>query len=195
MPKRLLREHGHRDNYVMWFGQFPILGDPDYARQALLAMDRWLANVEKDGSDKTLAQKIVVDRPRDIQDRCSQIPGLQLIPGPKGRQLCEVDIVRTALGTPRTMAGGDDTGDVNACQLKPLRRADYTMTFSDEQWAALTRAFPAGVCDWSKPGIGQQRTIAWQTYQDRSGRVIYGGRKLGPVPPRSGGGWASPAFR
>ena len=59
----------------------------------------------------------------------------------------------------------------------------------------LQAAFPSGVCDWSEPGIGQQPTIAWQTYQDRKGRVIYGGRPLGPAPARSGGGWASDTFR
>jgi hypothetical protein len=195
MPKRLLREHGQRRNYVMWFGQFPILGDPDYARQALLAMDRWLARVEKDDSSKPLAEKIIDDKPSDLQDRCSQIPGLELVALPGFGKICELDLVRTALGTPRTMAGGDDTGDVNACRLEPLRRSHYGAAFTDAQWAQMQQAFPGGVCDWTKPGIGQQRTIAWQTYQDRAGRVIYGGRKLGQPPARSGGGWASAAFR
>ncbi len=191
MPKRLLREHGHRRNYVMWFGHFPILGDPDWARRSLIAMDRWLARVEKDDSDKSLPRKIIDNKPSNLNDRCSQIPGLELVALPGLGKVCELDLVRTALGTPRTMAGGDDTGDVNACQLKPLTRSDYGVTFTDEQWTALQRAFPTGVCDWTKPGIGQQRTIAWQTYQDRKGRVVYGGRRLGPPPARSGGGWSS----
>src|SRR5690242_18112576 len=28
---------------------------------------------------------------------------------------------------------------------------------------------PAGVCDWTKPGGGQQQTIGWQTYADGPG--------------------------
>jgi hypothetical protein len=40
-------------------------------------------------------------------------------------------------------------------------------------------------------GVEQQATIPWQTYQDRRGSVIYGGRSLGRAPKRSGGGWAS----
>jgi hypothetical protein len=40
------------------------------------------------------------------------------------------------------------------------------------------------VCDFSKRGVDQQGTIPWQTYQKASGKVIYGGRPLGP-PPRS----------
>jgi hypothetical protein len=66
--------------------------------------------------------------------------------------------------------------------------------FTDAQWATLEKAFPTGVCDWSRPGVEQQATIPWQTYQDRRGRVIYGGRSLGRAPKRSGGGWASRSF-
>jgi hypothetical protein len=43
---------------------------------------------------------------------------------------------------------------------------------------------PTGVCDWSKPGVGQGHNVPWPTYQDAHGNVIYGGRPMGP-PPRS----------
>ena len=81
------------------------------------------------------------------------------------------------------MAGGDDYNDIVKCQLKPLDRADYDgVTFTDEQWAQLQSAFPDGVCDWTKPGVGQQRNLSWLTYQDARGRVIYGGRPMRPAP-------------
>ena len=85
-------------------------------------------------------------------------------------------------GTPRTVAGDAITTDANKCQLKPLdRNADYgPMPFTDAQWAQMQAIFPSGVCDYSKPGVEQQGTIPWQTYQDRHGNVIYGGRPLGP---------------
>jgi hypothetical protein len=56
------------------------------------------------------------------------------------------------------------------------------------------RVFPAGVRDWTKPGIDQQNTVPWQTYQTSDGSVIYGGRPLGPAPKDSGSGWTSPSF-
>ena len=61
---------------------------------------------------------------------------------------------------------------------------------------ALEKAFPTGVCDFSKPGVGQQPTIPWQTYQNDSegGAVAYGGKALGAAPAGSGEGWTSPAF-
>jgi hypothetical protein len=35
-----------------------------------------------------------------------------------------------------------------------MRQADYySITFTDQQWAALESAFPSGVCDWSMSGV------------------------------------------
>ena len=68
-------------------------------------------------------------------------------------------------------------------QLKPLTRADYPgITFTDAQWAQLQKTFPNGVCDFSKRAVDQQPTIPWLTYQDARGRVVYGGKALGPPP-------------
>ena len=80
------------------------------------------------------------------------------------------------------MAGGPDTEDVMQCALKPLRRDDYPVSFSDEQWSRLQQAFPTGVCDYSKPGVDQNGAVSWLTYQDRRGRVVYGGKPLGRRP-------------
>jgi hypothetical protein len=33
----------------------------------------------------------------------------------------------------------------------------------------------ANKCDYSHPGVSQQGTIPWQTYQTNNGNVIYGG--------------------
>ncbi|EHN10956.1 hypothetical protein PAI11_21850 [Patulibacter medicamentivorans] len=180
---RMQQRLGHLPgNYVMWFGLFPVFGDPSYAKQALVAMDGWLANVERDRRSAPLARKIVDDRPADLQDRCSQIPGLDLVTLPGVGKVCENRVLQTALETPRSVAGDGPAGDVLECAKKPLRRQDYPAALSDEQWARLQRTFPTGVCDWSKPGVGQQPTVTWQTYQDAAGRVIYGGRPMGPAP-------------
>ena len=41
------------------------------------------------------------------------------------------------------------------CRLKPIKPADYTVTFTPSQWAGLQAIFPGGVCDYSKPGFDQ----------------------------------------
>ncbi len=194
---RLEREHGHFKNHVIWFGHVPLVGDAGYESEAILAIDRWLAAVEKDGSRKPLAKKIVAKRPDDIQDRCSQIPGVESAVVPGVGRVCENDQVQTRYGTPATVAGESIATDTNKCHLKPLRRADYyPIGFTDEQWAQLEQTFPTGVCDWSRLGVSQQDTIPWQTYQlDAAGKqVIYGGRALGRSPSGSGAGWTSRSF-
>ena len=40
--ERLLADQGHTDNRVMWFGPTPLIGSPDWANEALVAMDSWL---------------------------------------------------------------------------------------------------------------------------------------------------------
>jgi hypothetical protein len=75
------------------------------------------------------------------------------------------------------------TNDTIKCDLRPLVRADYLpVTFTDAQWAELVRAFPQGVCDYSQPGVDRVATQPWLSYQDASGRVVYGGRPLGAEP-------------
>ena len=192
---RLEREHGTYANHVIWFGAVPLMGDPNYATEGMLAMDRWLAGVESDQGTGSLASKVIRNRPADVKDRCSQIEGLELVSLPGVGPICELKDVQTRYGTPRTVAGEGIETDVNKCTLKPLRRLDYyPITFTDSQWQRLVQAFPTGVCDWSRPGVDQAGAIPWQTYQDGSGNVIYGGRPLGPAPAGSGGGWTSAAF-
>ena len=74
-------------------------------------------------------------------------------------------------------AGGPVTNDVLKCQLKPLSRVDYNVTFTDEQWARLQATFPSGVCDYSKRGVKQAKPRPWLTFADGPG-----GRPLGQLP-------------
>ncbi len=196
--ERLQRDQGHTDNRVMWFGDAPLIGDVRWATEAFLAMDRWLAAVEADRGAAPLRAKIVEDKPADITDRCQNVPGVEMTTLPGGEQVCGQPELQTRLSTPRQVAGDDTANDRVACQLRPLDRADYDfmlVPFTDEQWATLEAIFPKGVCDWSKPGQGQGPAETWLTYSDENGDVVYGGRNLPPVPPSSGTGWASPAFR
>ena len=59
--------------------------------------------------------------------------------------------------------------DVVKCQLKPITQSDYKVTFTPEELGRLRPVFPAGVCDWSKPGAEQQKLAGtWQTFVPRS---------------------------
>jgi hypothetical protein len=54
------------------------------------------------------------------------------------------------------VAGAPLTNDIAKCQLKPVNFAEYKVTFTDAQKARMKAVFPAGVCDFSKPGVGQR---------------------------------------
>ena len=50
-------------------------------------------------------------------------------------------------------------------QRRMPRRGDYSVTFTDAQWARLLEIFPDGVCDWNRRGIGHDRLAGtWQSY-------------------------------
>ncbi len=89
--------------------------------------------------------------------------------------MCDA-IYRTFTDT-RVAAGEPAASDVMKCQLKPLRRADYKVTFTDAEWTALQLVFPSGVCDFSKPGVDQVTPEPWQTFADGPG-----GRPLPAAP-------------
>jgi hypothetical protein len=172
---RLLRNFGTAANQVLWRGQVALLGDPSFAVDAVFAVDRWLGRVDADERDVSLPQKIIEDKPGDIADRCTDGAGVELM-----SWICDITVA--SYGTPRFAADEPLTDDVLKCQLQPLRRDDYTVAFTDDQWKRLKEAFPSGVCNYGKPGVLQQGAESWLTYQDAQGDVIYGGRPLGPAP-------------
>jgi hypothetical protein len=188
---RLLREHGHHDNHLIWEGPVALLGDAVCDVNSFNAMDRWLAAVEQDTSAQSVADKVVTNKPEDLTDACFNGTGQQLLSTTCGQAVVGV------YGTPRTAAGDAITTDNNKCQLKPLSRSDNysAIDFTDEQWARMEVLFPDGVCDFSKLGQSQQPTIPWLAYQNGQGDVIYGGTEMPAVPAASGSGWASPAFQ
>jgi hypothetical protein len=198
MRARLEHAEGHFPlNHAIWFGQTPLIGDPRYTTEGLLAMDHWLSAVESDNRSISLEEKVAQDRPTDVHDKCSSVEGVELVSLPGVGPVCQLPLAETKFSTPRVIAGEEISTDKQKCQLKPLAQSDYyPIQFNAEQWAQLQKAFPAGVCDFSKPGASQQGTVPWQTYQRDAGgaNVIYGGVPLGRAPARSGEGWTSASF-
>lgn len=177
MRARLDAAHGNHANQVIWLTTAYNTGfepDPVMQEQAFALMNTWLDAVEADPGSASFAQKVVSDKPAGAVDRCTTAAGVA------------IPCVILPSGQARLGAGEPITNDIWACQLKPLTPADFagptTVTFTSAEWAELQKAFPAGVCDWSKPGIDQQPAEPWQTYQNAQGQPIYGGRPLGPAP-------------
>jgi hypothetical protein len=160
---RMIAANGHADNHVFWTSPPPTLS-------TLVEIDRWLAAVEADQSAGPLEEKIVRNKPADVATACWV--GASMI---VDQSVC--DAIYPYYREPRTVAGDSPTIYTMKCQLKPLTRSDYPVSFTDAQWATLQSTFPEGVCDFSKPGVGFEPTVAWLTYAAGPG-----GRPLGEPP-------------
>jgi hypothetical protein len=175
---RLQRANGSSNNQVIWFNS----GSESEAHDA---MDAWLTAVEADKGSSSRAQKLLANKPASLIDRCGTQPGT-------GKTMLEC--TGSPDGATRMAAGEDITNDNLSCQLKPLARTAYSVTFTDPEWAQLVAAFPAGVCDYSKPGLGQQSTIAWQRYIRPDGTVVVGGEPIPTAPENNDGGFSARGF-
>lgn len=188
---RLEKAHGNYNNHVIYGGILALVADPKCLEVSFSDMDRWLTQVEKDNSAVPLAAKLTRNKPADIKDSCMNGVG-----GIDRSKLCSTTLLPVHR-TPRMVAGDSMTTYANKCQLKPLNISDYgnKVRFTDTQLQRLKAVFPDGVCDYTKAPVGFSQTEAWLSYQDRQGRVIYGGQPLPSVSSKSARGWASAAFQ
>jgi hypothetical protein len=186
---RLYNANQNYNNQVMYGGAVELLGDATCLLKALQGVETWLNNIDADNTSKTLAQKVVADKPASVVDSCFD-SNSNLQPG-----MCSSSVI-PVYQTPRMVAGDSAAQDTLKCQLKPLNQSDNygPVPFTSAQWATMQQIFPSGVCDFTKPGVDKVNTIPWMTYQNADGSVITGGKPLPPVPQNSGGGWADPVF-
>jgi Tannase-like family of unknown function (DUF6351) len=168
--QRLVNANGHADNMVMWSGVFGPRASQ--LTQAFLQMAAWLDNITADTSDASIADKVVRNKPAALTDGCwtgttapfSFIVEPQFLGGP-GTSACN-DLYPGYL-FPRSMAGMPLRNDVVKCHLRPLDLADYAVTLTPAEQARLRRMFPAGVCDYTRPGFEQQDLLdTWLIYVD-----------------------------
>lgn len=162
VEERLRARHGNADNHAIWQG-----ADTEVAFDTV---DDWLTGVERDRSAATLPRKLLRARPATAVDSCF-IDGKQVFDAQACRRAWPV------FAEARFAAGAPVRTDIVACTRKAPARGDYRVAFTDAQWQRLRTAFPTGVCDWSRPGVGQVPSQPWMTFTSGPG-----GRPLGPAP-------------
>lgn len=130
----------------------------------LAEMDQWLTAITADPSHRPLQVKVRMDKPANLTDGCflnGTFVHETLTYG--GHGACETQF--PAFADPRLVAGEPLAENVLKCQLQPLDFADYPVTFTPQEQAELRSAFPTGVCDYQRPGVGQQRPLGtWLSY-------------------------------
>lgn len=151
-------------NLAIWTRTLPsgaslldaMSGSVSVGVQLIGAVDEWATAVRADTSDASQVEKLARHRPASANDACfsedgtviESGAGLYDRPGP-----C-VDPFPVK-GDPRTAAGQDRRNDIVKCALAPVSEATYDVAFTDAQRSRLAAVFPQGVCDWTRPGIGQ----------------------------------------
>ena len=154
---RLQRANGRADNQVIWIApprDRNQAGVVDLASLSLDTMNQWLDAIAADPTPLS-TDKVVRHKPAAATDACWDASGRKIAETASfdGKGTCNT--LYPVHGEPRMAAGAPLANDVVKCQLKPIDFAEYKATFSDAQKARMKAIFSAGVCDFSKPGVGQ----------------------------------------
>ena len=163
---RITAEAGNANNQALWrFARTGLAPPGTMATDAFLAMDQWLTTLKADTSSSTLEAKVRSARPASTADFCLLPSDTTQTVKVTSQATCDADPFLKPSLSPRQVAGGPRREDVLKCQLKPLVRTDYPAgTYTDAQWTRLQAAFTTGVCDWSKPGVGQTTAVSPLTF-------------------------------
>ncbi|GAB3450808.1 DUF6351 family protein [Actinophytocola sediminis] len=158
---RLAAANGDADNQVFLVednvhGGFSL--NSPTLRAALSSMDEWLTALADDDSARPDHQRVVRARPAELTDAC-------WTPGADSRKIVQPITADNAgecgrlfptYATARLVAGAPLADDVVTCHRKRIDWRDYEVDFTRAERARLRDIFRSGVCDWSRPGIGQR---------------------------------------
>jgi len=135
---------------------------------ALNGIDKWIMAIKADKSTKTPTEKVVANKPADLVDACyAAKEGFLVTAIEKVTDMAKCATIFPQFSHPRVVAGGPTTDDVFKCQLKPIDAKDYKTAPTADQMSKLQAAFPQGVCDYTKPGVGQtQKIVTWAMFKD-----------------------------
>jgi len=167
MRARLLKYNGSAANHVMLtaasYGRVQTdtrtAGSPltRMSGEALAQLDRWLTAVANDKSNEPLARKVAAHKPANLVDACyPAVSGALIGATEKVTDMARCKALFPFAADARLAAGAPPSDDVFKCALKPVDAKDYKPALTADQLAQLARIFPEGVCDYAKPGVGQE---------------------------------------
>ena len=179
---------GNHGNQVIWrygTGLLPATAAQATAvtLQSFLTMDTWLSQLNVSSPKPTLNSvrtqaDVNAARPPEAVDLCYLTGDTNFTNPVTDTALCDADPRLAMHSSPRQVAGGSLTENILKCQLKPIDPADHAPAVLDaSQLARLNAVFPNGVCDWTKPGVGQQEATSPLTFAAGPG-----GQPLPPAP-------------
>jgi hypothetical protein len=179
---RLDAEAGDHDNQVIWrYGTGLLPATPAQfaavTTMSFLTMDTWLKNLMTQApksfvNDEHTHAQVVAAKPAEAVDFCFLTGDVNFAAPVTDQAACDADARLAYFTSPHQVAGGPQQENILKCQLKPIDFSEYTgVTFSAGQQARLNAVFPSGVCDWTKPGVGQQDPVGPLIYTAGPGGV------------------------
>jgi hypothetical protein len=179
---RLDAEVGDHDNQVIWrYGTGLLPSTPAQVAavttKSFLTMDTWLTNLMTQApktfiNDEHTHAQVVTAKPPEAVDFCFLTGDVNFETPVFDQDTCDADARLAYYTSPHQVAGGPQQENILKCQLKPIDFGEYTgVTFTADQQARLNAVFPNGVCDWSKPGVGQQDPVGPLIYTAGPGGV------------------------
>jgi hypothetical protein len=167
--ERLAQANGDARNHVMWRGMPSTTSGAQYVRgQAWSVFTQWMDAIASDTTTQSQRDKAISRKPAAAADGCfarSTTP--QFIAETQtwsSSSNTQCNAQWPSYSYPRKGAGAELAASKLKCQLKPLNRVDYAVSFTDSEFARLNAIFPGGVCDWSKPGANQTATVPYSAY-------------------------------
>jgi hypothetical protein len=160
---RLEKANGRSDNHVIWVGPprdraraqaTEQTGRVDLAATSLATMTAWLDAIAADPAPAS-ADKVVKHKPKDAVDGCWDEQGNKIVERATFDGKGKCNTLYPVHSEPRLVAGAPLTNDIVKCQLKRVDVSAYKVSFSDAQKKRLQQIYPDGVCDYTKPGVGQ----------------------------------------
>lgn len=165
MRARLIKANGSAANQVI------IASQPTADQVAasyvyeLGAMDRWLTAIGNDHSRRGARAKVIADKPADLGDGCYLSASQRILEPLTNPATGRCGALYPVGSNTQLVAGQKASQDVLKCRLRPLRWSAYPVAFTRAEKRQLRLAFPTGVCDYDRRGVGQQRPRGtWLTY-------------------------------
>jgi hypothetical protein len=154
LKARMQKSNGNTDNLVTVMtaegtgrgaGSFIQIVELKY----LTYLDQWLTAIQNDKRNIAQAIKVRENRPAEMRDACYLDQYSRITDWATCEKLMPYS------HHPRFAAGGPVTADVFKCTTKPVTASDYKVAPTAAQLNTLREVFPSGVCDYTKPGVGQ----------------------------------------
>ena len=161
--QRLTDANGAAANQIIWTWA-PTAPVAQYNGEALDRMDQWMETLLRDTSNAPYAAKVLSARPAALVDGCWDLSGARIDEPASINRDSRCNTLFPLYGNTRLAAGAPIQESVEKCALKAVNASDYR-GFTAQQQTRLREVFPGGVCDYSKPGIGQQPPAGkWLSY-------------------------------